>query len=284
MADRGDTLVRLSLQLWESFQSLRIVPIRGLFQRLARRGARGGAGRGAAGRGRHARRGDGRGPGGPGQGVRAAPARGAQRRRPRHRIPRRPSPAGKPAAGRVTLEARREGNTLVISVQDDGKGLDYDGDRREGPAAGLARPGRDARPRATPGLDLPARGSRRGRRPTRSPGEGWGWTWSRRRSAAPRHHRPDVAAGRGTRLTAPPPGPAGPGAGHDRPGRRPGLRHPGVPGRAGPAVRASAVRVGHGALSHGCPRARVDLPRSASRWSSPARCWESAGARAGFVA
>ena len=36
MADRGDTLVRLSHQLWDSFQSLRIVPIRGLFHRLAR--------------------------------------------------------------------------------------------------------------------------------------------------------------------------------------------------------------------------------------------------------
>ena len=43
--------------------------------------------------------------------------------------------AGKPAVGRVTLEAAREGNTLVLSVQDDGRGLDYDGDRREGPAA-----------------------------------------------------------------------------------------------------------------------------------------------------
>ena len=36
MADRGDTLVRLSRQVWDSFQSLRIVPIRGLFQRLSR--------------------------------------------------------------------------------------------------------------------------------------------------------------------------------------------------------------------------------------------------------
>jgi CheY-like chemotaxis protein len=32
--------------------------------------------------------------------------------------------ACKPALGRVTLEARREGNTLVIAVEDDGKGLD----------------------------------------------------------------------------------------------------------------------------------------------------------------
>ncbi len=50
MADRGDTLVRLSLQAWDSFQSLRIVPIRGLFMRLAarsmmRRGSKGGRSR-----------------------------------------------------------------------------------------------------------------------------------------------------------------------------------------------------------------------------------------------
>src|SRR5262249_17243288 len=36
MADRGDRSARLSLQVWESFQSLRIVPIRGLFLRLSR--------------------------------------------------------------------------------------------------------------------------------------------------------------------------------------------------------------------------------------------------------
>src|SRR5262249_50747004 len=36
MVDRSDALARLSLQLWDSFQSLRIVPIKGLFQRLAR--------------------------------------------------------------------------------------------------------------------------------------------------------------------------------------------------------------------------------------------------------
>ena len=34
--------------------------------------------------------------------------------------------AGKPAAGRITLEARREGNTLVIAIQDDGRGLDHE--------------------------------------------------------------------------------------------------------------------------------------------------------------
>ena len=36
LADDSDTLARLTLQLWETLQSIRIVPIRGLFQRLAR--------------------------------------------------------------------------------------------------------------------------------------------------------------------------------------------------------------------------------------------------------
>src|SRR5436305_1616990 len=34
--------------------------------------------------------------------------------------------AGKPTMGKITLEARREGNTLMISVRDDGRGLDHE--------------------------------------------------------------------------------------------------------------------------------------------------------------
>ncbi len=124
MADRADTLVRLSLQIWESFQSLRIVPIRGLFQRLARvlydaarvegrqvevvmKGEETGVDRAVQDKAfeplLHV--------------VRNAVAHGIES--PADRIR-----AGKPATGCVTLEARREGNTLVIIVRDDGKGLD----------------------------------------------------------------------------------------------------------------------------------------------------------------
>jgi chemotaxis protein histidine kinase CheA/CheY-like chemotaxis protein len=124
MADRGDTLVRLSLQVWESFQSLRIVPIRGLFQRLARvlhdaarvegrqvavvmKGEETGVDRALQDKAfeplLHV--------------VRNAVGHGIESTSDRIR-------AGKPSTGCVTLEARREANTVVIAVLDDGKGLD----------------------------------------------------------------------------------------------------------------------------------------------------------------
>ena len=126
MVERGDTLVRVSLQFWDSLQSLRIVPIRGLFQRLAhvvheaarvegRRvevvmaGEETGVDRAVQDRAfeplLHV--------------VRNAVSHGIES--PTERVP-----LGKPPAGRVTLEAHREGNTLVIAVEDDGKGLDED--------------------------------------------------------------------------------------------------------------------------------------------------------------
>jgi chemotaxis protein histidine kinase CheA/ActR/RegA family two-component response regulator len=124
MADRGDALVRLSRRIWDSFQSLRIVPIQGLFQRLARvvheaakvegrqvdvvmNGEETGADRAVQDKAfeplLHA--------------VRNAVAHGIETPSDRVRV-------GKPASGRVTLEARREGNALVIVVEDDGKGID----------------------------------------------------------------------------------------------------------------------------------------------------------------
>jgi chemotaxis protein histidine kinase CheA/CheY-like chemotaxis protein len=124
MVARGDALVRVSLQLWDSFQSLRIVPIRGLFQRLVRVlheaarvegrqievamvGEETGVDRSIQDRAfeplLHM--------------VRNAASHGIESPDERVRL-------GKPAAGRVTLEARREGNTLVIAVADDGQGLD----------------------------------------------------------------------------------------------------------------------------------------------------------------
>jgi chemotaxis protein histidine kinase CheA/CheY-like chemotaxis protein len=124
MADRGDALVRLSRRIWDSFQSLRIVPIQGLFQRLARvvheaarvegrqvdvvmKGEETGADRAVQDKAfeplLHV--------------VRNAVGHGIETPSDRIRV-------GKPASGRVTLEARREGNALVIVVEDDGKGID----------------------------------------------------------------------------------------------------------------------------------------------------------------
>jgi chemotaxis protein histidine kinase CheA len=124
MADRGDALVRLSRRIWDSFQSLRIVPIQGLFQRLARvvhdaarvegrqvevvmKGEETGVDRAVQDKAfeplLHV--------------VRNAVGHGIEAPADRVR-------AGKPATGCITIEARREGNTLVIVVGDDGKGLD----------------------------------------------------------------------------------------------------------------------------------------------------------------
>src|SRR5579883_384134 len=124
MVDRGDTLVRLSLQLWDSFQSLQVVPIRGLFQRLARVS-------------HEAARVEGR----QVEVLRVGEETGVDRAiqekafEPLLHVVRNAvshgfeSPAdrvklGKSPTGRITLEARREGNTLLIAVEDDGKGLD----------------------------------------------------------------------------------------------------------------------------------------------------------------
>jgi chemotaxis protein histidine kinase CheA/CheY-like chemotaxis protein len=124
MLARGDALVRVSLQFWDAFQSLRIIPIRGLFQRLVRVlheaarvegrqievvmvGEETGVDRMLQDRAfeplLHV--------------VRNAASHGIEPPDERDRL-------RKPVAGRVTLEARREGNTLVIAVADDGRGLD----------------------------------------------------------------------------------------------------------------------------------------------------------------
>jgi len=124
MADRGDTLVRLSLQVWDSFQSLRIVPIRGLFMRLAR--VLHDAARVEGRQVEVAMKGEETGADRALQDKAFEPLIHVVRNAVGHGIE---SPAdrvklGKPATGCVTLEARREGNTLVIVVLDDGKGLD----------------------------------------------------------------------------------------------------------------------------------------------------------------
>jgi CheY-like chemotaxis protein len=124
MADRGDTLSFQTHMLWDSFQSLHIVPILGLFQRLMRviheaarvearqvsvvmLGEETGVDRAILDKAfeplLHV--------------VRNAVGHGIEPPADRARF-------GKPATGIVTLEARREGNTLVIVVADDGKGLD----------------------------------------------------------------------------------------------------------------------------------------------------------------
>jgi chemotaxis protein histidine kinase CheA/ActR/RegA family two-component response regulator len=140
LADDSDMLARLTLQLWESLQSIRIVPVRGLFQRLVRVA-------------HDAARVEGRSVEVEMIGEETGLDRAVQdkafepllhivRNAVGHGIesPADRASAGKPAAGRVTLEARRDGNTLVLSVQDDGRGLDHGAIAEKGRRLGLIGP------------------------------------------------------------------------------------------------------------------------------------------------
>jgi len=123
MADRGDTLIRLSRQFWETLQSLRIVPIRGLFQRLAR--VLHDAARVEGRQIEVVMKGEDTGVDRAVQDKAFEPLLHVVRNAVGHGIesPTDRIRAGKPATGCITLEARREGNTHVIIVRDDGKGL-----------------------------------------------------------------------------------------------------------------------------------------------------------------
>jgi chemotaxis protein histidine kinase CheA len=146
LADDSETLARLTLHLWETLQSIRIVPIRSLFQRLARVA-------------HDAARIEGRnvevlmvgGETGLDRAVQDKafePLLHIVRNAVGHGIepPAERVVAGKAATGRVTLEARREGNTLVLAVQDDGRGLDFAAIAEKGRRLGLLRPDEAAGP------------------------------------------------------------------------------------------------------------------------------------------
>jgi len=141
LSDNSDALARLSLQLWESLQAIRIVPVRGLFQRLARV-----AHDAARVEGRHVEVvmvGDETGVDRAVQDKAFEPLLHVVRNAVCHGIetPDERRRAGKAVSGRVTLEAARAGNTLVISVRDDGRGLDYAAIASKGRRLGLIAPG-----------------------------------------------------------------------------------------------------------------------------------------------
>ncbi|QDV35812.1 hybrid sensor histidine kinase/response regulator [Tautonia plasticadhaerens] len=140
MAAEAEDLSRLSLRLWEGLQSVRIVPVRSLFQRLIRVardaarvegravevvlvGEETGADRALLDKAYepllHV--------------VRNAVGHGIEPPDDRERL-------GKPRAGTITLEARREGNTVVLSVRDDGRGLDHEAILAKGRRVGLIGP------------------------------------------------------------------------------------------------------------------------------------------------
>ena len=177
--------------------------------------------------------------------------------------------AGKPATGCVTLEARREGNTLVIVVGDDGKGLDDEAIADKARQLGWLGPDETAQPRATSCLPLPARffhqvAGQRDLRPRGGNGRG-----RARGRESSRDSRSGLAARARDPAHAPTPGPARPGTGPDRAGRRPAPRGPGIAGRTCPAVRTSRPeprRTSRGGQGRSCSEFhrghQRDLPRS----------------------
>ncbi|WP_165224516.1 hybrid sensor histidine kinase/response regulator [Aquisphaera insulae] len=140
LADHGDALGRLTMQLWDELQSIRIVPVRGLFQRLARVALDA-----ARVEGRQievAMVGDQAGLDRAVQDKAYEPLLHVVRNAVGHGIeaPEERARAGKPAAGKITLEARREGNGLAISVHDDGRGLDHSAIEAKARRLGLVAP------------------------------------------------------------------------------------------------------------------------------------------------
>lgn len=140
MAGEAEDLSRLSLRLWDGLQSVRIIPVRSLFQRLIRVardaarvegrsitveliGEETGADRLLLDRAYepllHV--------------VRNAVGHGIEPPEERERV-------GKPPEGRIVLEARREGNTVILEVRDDGRGLDFAAIEAKGRRLGLIEP------------------------------------------------------------------------------------------------------------------------------------------------
>jgi len=143
LADDADVLARVSLRLWDALQAVRVLPVRGLFHRLARVareasrvearpievvlvGEDVGLDRSVQDRAfeplLHV--------------VRNAVGHGIEPVEDRLR-------AGKPPRGRITIEARREGYTMLLKVQDDGRGLDYTAIAAQGRRLGLLEPDAD---------------------------------------------------------------------------------------------------------------------------------------------
>lgn len=146
LADDGDVLGKVTLQLWDSLQAIRVEPMRKTLQKLARAAM-------AAARTPGEEKeisveliGEDTGADKTVQERVSAALMHVVRNAVGHGIepPDERAKAGKPRDGRVTLAAASEGNTLVVRISDDGKGLDYDAIERKAKQKGLI-PG-DARP------------------------------------------------------------------------------------------------------------------------------------------
>jgi chemotaxis protein histidine kinase CheA len=137
LADQSDALDRLTAQLWDALQAIRITPVRGLFLRLAR--VAHDAGRVEGRQVEVQMIGEEDGLDRAVQDKAMEPLLHVVRNAVGHGIeaPADRVNAGKPMTGHVTLEARREGNTMALSVADDGRGLDYAAIEAKGRRLGL---------------------------------------------------------------------------------------------------------------------------------------------------
>ena len=87
------------------------------------------------------------------------------------------SEAGKPPAGRIVVEARREKDHVLISVEDDGRGIDLESVKHRAIEAGVLHADlADELPPDEVAALVSAPGSRRPNRCRRSPGAASGWT------------------------------------------------------------------------------------------------------------
>jgi chemotaxis protein histidine kinase CheA len=147
LTDDLEILSRLTLQLWDALQAIRIVPARGLFQRLARVAQE--AARIEGRRIALVTVGEDTGLDRALQDKAYEPLLHIVRNAVGHGIepPDDRVRADKAPQGRITLEAVREGSTLVLSVQDDGRGLDHQAILAKARRLGLVGPGE------TPSID-----------------------------------------------------------------------------------------------------------------------------------
>ena len=116
-------------------------------------------------------------------------------------LPRSVSDRASRPPGEITLEALREGNTLVIAVSDDGRGLNHEAIAAKARKLGLLAPAEEPTVDRLNNLIFHPGFSTRNRR-ARSPAGASAWTSWRGRSACSRGPIDlQTEPGRGTRLT-----------------------------------------------------------------------------------
>ena len=176
--------------------------------------------------------------------------------------------AGKPETGKLQIEARHAGGNVVISVKDDGRGIDAERVARKARERGLIGETETDRPRRAPPSCSSTRASRRSDTTTRHlrPRRRHGRRAGRDPRARRRGHA-DLRARPGHVRRDPPAADAGDHDRADRPRRRPPVRDPARPHRAHrPARTTTRSARSPAARCSSCPtaRCRSSTPPSSS--------------------